>query len=121
MAIQALIFVLGVWLFHQMSFIPSSFWLLAFIPLIFALYRFISFRQPLVYFLALMLGFAWAGLFGSWRLADALPLEWETKKIELVGVLATLPQALENGTRFTFNVERALTPNAKLPSHISLY
>jgi len=50
-----------------------------------------------------------------------LPLEWETKKIELVGVLATLPQALENGTRFTFNVERALTPNAKVPSHISLY
>jgi hypothetical protein len=28
-----------------------------------------------------MLGFAWAGLFGSWRLADALPLEWETKKL----------------------------------------
>lgn len=120
MAIQALIFVLGVWLFQQMSFIPSSFWLLAFIPLIFALYRFISFRQPLVYFLALMLGFTWAGLFGSWRLADALPLEWETKEVELVGVVATLPQALENGTRFTFDVERVLTPNAKVPSHISL-
>lgn len=120
MAIQALIFVLGVWLFQQMSFIPSSFWLLAFIPIIFALYRFISFRQPLVYFLVLMLGFAWAGLFGSWRLADALPLDWETKEIELVGVVATLPQALENGTRFTFDVERVLTPNAKVPSHISL-
>jgi len=43
------------------------------------------------------------------------------EKIELVGVVASLPQALENGTRLTFNVERALTPNAKVPSHISLY
>ena len=28
MAIQAIIFVFGVWLFQQMSFIPSGFWLL---------------------------------------------------------------------------------------------
>lgn len=120
MAIQALIFVLGVWLFQQMSFIPSGFWLLAFIPLVFGLYRFISFRQSLVYLIALILGFAWAGLFANWRLADALPLEWETKEIEVVGVVATLPQALENGTRFTFDIERVLTPNAKVPHHISL-
>jgi hypothetical protein len=74
MVIQALIFVLGVWFFQQMSLLPSSFWLLAFIPIILALYRFTSFRQSLVYFLALILSFAWADLFGSWWLADALPL-----------------------------------------------
>jgi hypothetical protein len=64
MAIQALIFVLGVWLFQQMSFIPSGFWLLAFIPLVFGLYRLVCFRQPLIYFLVVVLGFAWAGLRG---------------------------------------------------------
>lgn len=120
MAIQALIFVLGVWLFQQMSFIPSGFWLLAFISLVFGLYRLVCFRQPLIYFLVLVLGFAWAGLFASWRLVDALPLEWETKEIEVIGVVATLPQTIENGTRFTFDVERVVTPNAKIPQHISL-
>lgn len=120
MAIQAIIFVLGVWLFQQMSFIPSGFWLLALLPLIFATYRFISARIFFAYLLVLALGFAWAGLYASWRLADALPPEWETKEIELVGVVATLPQTIENGTRFSFDVERVLTPNAKVPRHISL-
>lgn len=120
MAIQAIIFVLGVWLFQQMSFIPSGFWLLAIPFLVFVTYRFISFRRVLVYLLAFVLGFAWAGLFATWRLADALPFEWETKEIELVGVVATLPQTIENGTRFTLDVERVLTPNAKVPRHISL-
>ena len=120
MAIQAIIFVLGVWLFQQMSFIPSGFWLLAIPALVFVVYRFTFPRRFVSYFLALVLGFAWAGLFASWRLADALPPEWETKELELVGVVATLPQTIENGTRFTFDVERVLTPNAKVPRHVSL-
>lgn len=120
MAIRAIIFVLGVWLFQQMSFIPSGFWLLAFFSLVFVVYRFVSLRQSLVYFLALILGFAWAGLLASWRLADVLPLALETKEIEVIGVVAALPQTIENGTRITFDVERVLTPNAKVPHHISL-
>ena len=120
MAIQAIIFVLGVWLFQQMSFIPSGFWLLAIPSLVFVVYRFTFPRRFISYFLALVLGFAWAGLFASWRLADALPPEWETKEVELVGVVATLPQTIENGTRFTFDVERVLTPNARVPCHVSL-
>lgn len=123
MAIQAIIFVLGVWLFQQMSFIPSGFWLLGLLVALFILFiRFRSFsaRPFFSYSLVLVLGFSWAGLFAAWRLADALPLEWETKEVELVGVVATLPQAIENGTRFTFDVERVLTPNAKVPRHLSL-
>ena len=120
MAIQAIIFVLGVWLFQQMSFIPSVFWLLAFIPLIFCAYRFVVIRRVAFHVLALALGFVWAGLFASWRLADVLPYEWESKEVELVGVVATLPQVIENGTRFNVNVERVLTPGAHVPEHIAL-
>ncbi|MFZ9642069.1 MAG: DNA internalization-related competence protein ComEC/Rec2 [Candidatus Methylopumilus sp.] len=137
MAIQAIIFAIGVWLFQQMAFIPSGLWLLAFIPAIFILKGFsrfdLAWRQAIrwhrqiawakhifAYLLVMALGFAWAGLLASWRLADALPAEWELKEIEVLGVVASLPQALENGTRFTLDVEQVLTPNAKVPQHIAV-
>ena len=64
---------------------------------------------------------------GAWRaenrLADALPLEWEGRDIEVVGVVAGLPQPGERGVRFLFDVENwapVHTGATTLPSTISL-
>ena len=120
MAIHALTFVLGVWLFQQMPAIPSGWFLLLFLPLSFLYLRF-SFCKPFVIpVLIVSLGFSWAGCFAYLRLSDALPLAWEQRDIQVEGVVATLPQQFENGVRFEFDVERVITANALVPQHIAL-
>ena len=66
---------------------------------------------------AFALGIAWAGAFAQIRLNDALPLDEEGREIELVGVVAGLPQRFERGVRFDFDVESAAAP---VPSKVSL-
>jgi competence protein ComEC len=66
---------------------------------------------------ALMLGFAWAGLMAQHRLADALPEANEGRDVEIVGVVAALPQRFERGVRFAFDVESAA---GSVPSRISV-
>lgn len=65
----------------------------------------------------LAFGFAWAGGFAHWRIAQSLPPALEGRDIELVGVVSGLPQELERGLRFAFEVERA---TAGVPPQISL-
>lgn len=62
---------------------------------------------------ALLLGFSWAAGFAHWRLADALPAEWEGRDIEAIGVVAQLPQPFARGVRFVFVVEEATAPVPK--------
>jgi len=66
------------------------------------------------------LGFAWAGWRAELRLADALPGEWEGRDVEVVGVIASLPQDFSHGTRFEFDVEKRLTTTAVVPDRIML-
>ncbi len=54
-----------------------------------------------------MAGFAFAGWRADVRLADALAPEWEGCDIELVGVIAEMPQVAEDGEHFAFVVESA--------------
>ncbi len=63
------------------------------------------------------LGFVWAAGFAHWRMADELPQALEGQDIEVSGVVAGLPQELERGLRFTFDVEQALPG---VPQRISL-
>jgi len=65
-------------------------------------------------------GFLWAAWLAGQRLADALPAEWEGTDIQLVGVVAALPQPYERSLRFEFDVEHVLTPQAVVPAHIAL-
>ena len=67
-----------------------------------------------------LFGFVWAGTVARWRLADQLPLEWETRPIEVSGVVASLPQRFERGERFEFDVEEVHTAGATVPSHVML-
>ena len=66
---------------------------------------------------AAALGFVWAAAFAQLRLADELPATLEGRDIELTGVVAGQPQALERGMRFEFDVEQAV---AGVPPRISL-
>lgn len=65
-------------------------------------------------------GFFWAAACAHWRLADALPAEWEGRDIRVAGVVADLPQIGEDGVRFTFDVEQVLTEGAAVPERILL-
>ena len=69
---------------------------------------------------ALTLGFVWAAGFAHWRLAEALPAEWEGRDIEVIGVIASLPQPFERGVRFEFETETRLTPGAVVPRRLLL-
>ncbi len=68
----------------------------------------------------LLLGFGYAEWRAETRLADALPRAWEGRDIELNGVVASLPQINERGTRFEFDVDEVATAGARVPQHISL-
>jgi competence protein ComEC len=66
------------------------------------------------------IGFGYAAMRAHERLADELPREWEGVDVDVVGVVDDLPQAGPRGTRFAFAVERIETPQAIVPSRVSL-
>ncbi len=68
----------------------------------------------------LLLGFGYAAWRAEIRLAEALPTAWEGRDIEMIGVVASLPQDFSHGTRFEFAVESPLTADAVVPQRIML-
>ncbi len=121
------VFALGVWLLQQQAELPElryAWALLAIVPASLLLraharvWRCIGAASIAV--LALFAGFMWAAAAAHLRLADALPAEWEARDIELVGVVASLPQFSERSVRFELDVEGVSTPAARVPSRIVL-
>jgi competence protein ComEC len=112
-----LAFAMGVILLQQQAELPEAFWAGGLLPL--AVFVFLLFRyqtalpavigRTLLVILFLGGGFFWAAALAQSRLADALPNGWEGRDIQLVGVVAELPQAHESGVRFAFDVEQVLT------------
>ena len=68
----------------------------------------------------LVLGVAWGGWRAEIRLADQLGADWEGRDVEVVGVVAGLPQDFSNGTRFEFDVNFRLTVGSVIPGRIML-
>lgn len=66
------------------------------------------------------LGLAWASWRAEIRLADQLAVDWEGRDIEIVGVVAGLPQDFSHGTRFEFALEKTLTAGIAVPPRIML-
>ena len=126
MTLLAPIFVLGAWGLQQMPVLPSLYWLAALIPPALISYQFRSnsqfklLSQASLALLVLGAGFMWAATFAHIRLADELPRQWEGQNIQIIGVVASLPQSLERSERFEFDVEQVLTTEAIVPRHISL-
>ncbi len=121
----ALAFALGVWGLQQSAVLPvpekgfpsvTLAFLVAggLLGLLLAVQRR---RRWLVWIGCFLLGLGWAGGFAHWRLSDALPTDWEGREVEVVGVVADLPQRFESGVRFTLGVEQAAGP---LPQRIAL-
>ncbi|RQH07818.1 DNA internalization-related competence protein ComEC/Rec2 [Paraburkholderia dinghuensis] len=67
-------------------------------------------------------GFGYASFRAQLRLADALPVAWQTRDIEITGYVAGLPSWSEDGARFPFTVESWGAPTAAdgLPHTIQL-
>ena len=113
MRLAALGFALGVWHLQRQPVLPETGWLAfaacaALAALAAAGY---SRRTGAVVSSALglagfaVLGFVWAGAFAHQRLSDRLDPALEGRDVVLTGVIAGLPQALERGVRFDFDVE----------------
>lgn len=66
------------------------------------------------------LGVSWAAWRAEIRLADRLDSAWEGRDIEVVGVVASLPQDFSQGTRFEFCPDFPLTAGVKLPDRVML-
>ncbi|MGQ0442269.1 MAG: DNA internalization-related competence protein ComEC/Rec2 [Methylophilaceae bacterium] len=128
MIIIALGFVFGAWLLQQQPVLPSLIFALILAPATILVLkgnqsrcRFSHIaRQCNLFIFAALFGFFYATIVATIRLSDELPREWEQQKIELIGVIATLPEATERGERFQFDVESVITPGAVVPKHISL-
>ena len=124
----ALGFVFGAWLLQQQAALPSLYWLFALIPALYLVvksrslsFQYANLLQKInIFVLAALLGFLWAASFATIRLNDELPTNWQQKSINIIGVIATLPEITEKGERFQFDVEKILTQGAKVPRHISL-
>ena len=68
----------------------------------------------------LLLGFSWAAWQAHGRLSEALPESWESRDIQITGIVAALPQRFERGERFLFDVESVQTDGASVPGRIFL-
>ena len=68
------------------------------------------------------LAFASTSQRAAWRLADALPPALEGQDLQLTGVVAQMPRVGMSGTRFVFDVERALLRGqpVQIPGRLSL-
>ncbi len=128
MILFALGFVFGAWLLQQQSVLPMAQFALLLLPSIILLWLCHQYRfkcanhlyKLSIVILAALLGFVYATVLAKHRLSDELPSAWEQKNITVIGVVATMSSITEYGERFQFDVEKVLTPNARVPKNISL-
>ncbi len=62
-------------------------------------------------------GASWAVFRAEWRLADELPMAWESRDVVVTGVVRGLPRQLDKASRFEFEVADASAP---VPGRIQL-
>jgi competence protein ComEC len=133
MIFAALMLVLATWIVQQQAsllgplsliailLLALGIWLSAYSPRIStALQHRSDLNKLRIGLVAFLVGMCWASAYAHWRLNDQLPVAWQQKNIELIGVVASVPEITERGSRFRFDVEKVLTPVAKVPAHISL-
>ncbi|MES9992219.1 MAG: DNA internalization-related competence protein ComEC/Rec2 [Candidatus Thiodiazotropha sp.] len=94
-------FVVGATLFHQLRTLPSSWWLIVFLPLI-VFWRYPRLR-PL---LALFAGAGWSLLFAVAHLQHRLPTELEGVELVVEAVIASLPKQQGQLVRFQADVDQ---------------
>ena len=122
MRANLLLFVAGICLLQHQAHLPDSKW--AFIvPLLLLTAMFFRRSWPREGLLKagfLLFGFFYAALVAQVRLSDELQKQFEGKDIDIMGVVAELPSSNEKGQRFSFDVEKVLTPGVHVPGKILL-
>jgi competence protein ComEC len=123
-------FALGVCLLQQQPQLPPLAWALLLPPVLVLWWR-LSLRAANgrgVLIAAMLLanamfaaaGFFYAAAWAHWRLADRLSPQWEGVDLAVTGVVAGLPQPLEGGVRFDFDIEEVEPAAARLPRRVAL-
>jgi competence protein ComEC len=128
MRLNVIGFALGVWLLQTQSELPALGWLAGAPALALTAVWCVDpqkrvtrvVARSLAFALCFACGFVWAAWLAQARLAEELPGPWEGVDLEIVGVVASLPQPYERSVRFEFDVERVVTVDATVPSHIAL-
>lgn len=120
-------FVLGVILLQQQAELPdvSWGWLWLLLATLCLGWRQFAPNRGLLLKIALWLffmltGFLWAAVQAHWRLSEELPPAWERRDIQVIGVVASIPQHFDRSVRFQLDVERIITEGAVVPQRISL-
>lgn len=123
-------FALGVCLLQQQPLLPPLVWALLLAPVLVLWWR-LSLRAAdrrgaklaamlLANAMFAAAGYFYAAAWAHWRLADRLPPQWEGADLAVTGVVAGLPQALERGVRFDFDIDEVDPAAARLPRRIAL-
>ncbi len=126
MPLFIILFVAGIALLQQQAALPPLAWAAALPPLMVLAWLAWPRRGRRWLFPVTMAvccvtaGFFYAAGRSQFRMDDALPPAWEGRDVQIVGVVAGLPQHYERSVRFVFDVERVLTPEAAIPAHIVL-
>ncbi len=117
-------FALGVWALQSQAQLPPPGWLAGLAPVAAACAYAATRRalprgaaRALGLASAAAIGFAWAATLAHVRMADALDPALEGTDVVVTGVVSGLPQVLERGARFDFDVESG---PAGVPSHLLL-
>ena len=121
MRVKILAFASGVGLLQIQGSLPTPALVISLLVfallLLLALGRFSAAVARLLGLLAFAgLGFVWAAGCAQQRLAAQLPEALEGVELEVVGVIATLPQRFERGERFEFVLESVKAPDGNLAS-----
>src|SRR5690242_5656923 len=117
MTYSSIAFALGIFLLQQQAGLPEADWLIGAASAGVVLAAGGGRWRLLLPLGTFLLGIAWAGALGQMRVGDALAAGHEGRDVELVGVVAELPQRFDNGLRFDLAVEQA---PAGIPTRISL-
>ena len=127
--------LIGAFILQSLAALPLSNgagWLAASAVLVAALFAWVALREQrkdtahkFILAIGLLLagsafGFTYAHWRAEVRLADQLPRDWEGRDVAVVGIIASLPAVSERGTRFEFDIEKTLTPEAVVPAHVSI-
>ena len=70
--------------------------------------------------IAVASGFFWAAWVAQWRMSDRLDAQWEDRELTLVGVIASIAEPGERGSRFQFDVEQIAPADARAPHRVLL-
>jgi competence protein ComEC len=118
-----LLFVTGIALLQRQAELPPLVWATVLPPLL--LLAWLVRRERRLWIAAMALcclavGFFYGASRAQLRIDDALPPEWEGRDVQIIGVIASLPQPYERSVRFEFDVEQVMTRGATVPPHIAL-